>query len=216
MSVERTPDLAGLRRSYETAGLSAEEMADTPAGQFARWFGDAMEAGIAEPNAMVLATASATGEPSARTVLLKGHDSDGFRFFTNHTSRKGRDLAENPRASLVFPWHAIQRQVRVAGEVEFLSESESAAYFRSRPYGSRLGAWVSHQSSVIASRDELDRRYAELAERWPSEVPLPDFWGGYLLRPAAVEFWQGRADRLHDRLRYRRTEHGWTLERLAP
>jgi pyridoxamine 5'-phosphate oxidase len=210
------PDLSGLRRSYETAGLAAAEMAATPAEQFVAWFADALAAGLPEPNAMVLATASSDGTPSARTVLLKGHDAEGFRFFTNHTSRKGRDLAENPRASLVFPWHALQRQVLVAGEVEFLPEAETAAYFRSRPYGSRLGAWVSHQSSVIGSRAELDARYAELAARWPSEVPVPDFWGGYLLRPRTVEFWQGRRDRLHDRLRYRRTEHGWTLERLSP
>ena len=214
--MEKTPDLAGLRRSYVTSGLSVEEMADGPAEQFARWFDDAMAAGIAEPNAMVLATASAAGEPSARTVLLKGHDSDGFRFFTNHMSRKGRDVAENPRASLVFPWHAMQRQVVVAGEVELLPEAESAAYFRSRPYGSRLGAWASRQSSVIDSREELDRRYAELEGRWPSEVPVPDFWGGYLVRPKSVEFWQGRQDRLHDRLRYRHAGQSWILERLSP
>jgi len=211
-----TPDLAALRRSYETAGLAEAEMAATPAEQFARWFAEAVAARLPEPNAMVLATASGEGEPSARTVLLKGHDSEGFRFFTNHTSRKGRDLAENPRGSLVFPWHPIQRQVIAAGVVERLPDEESAAYFRSRPYGSRLGAWASRQSSVLGSRAELDERYAELAARWAVEVPVPDFWGGYLLRPATVEFWQGRGDRLHDRLRFRRTEHGWTLERLSP
>lgn len=210
------PDLSGFRRSYEAAGLAEADMAATPAEQFVLWFAEAVSAGLPEPNAMVLATAAADGTPSARTVLLKGHDAEGFRFFTNHTSRKGRDLAENPRASLVFPWHPLQRQVIVAGEVTLLPEAETAAYFRSRPYGSRLGAWASHQSSVLGSRAELDARYAELEARWPSEVPVPDFWGGYLLRPLTVEFWQGRVSRLHDRLRYRRTGRDWTLERISP
>lgn len=212
------PDLAGLRKAYETPGWDESTASPDPTRQFAVWFAEAVAAGIPEPNAMVLATASGDGEPSARTVLLKGHDSDGFRFFTNHTSRKGRDLAANPRACLVFPWYAVHRQVTVAGAVRRLSEQESAAYFRSRPRGSQLGAWASRQSSVLRSRAELEDRYAELEARWPEPgaVPVPDFWGGYLLVPSTVEFWQGRPDRLHDRLRYLRVDHGWQLDRLAP
>jgi pyridoxamine 5'-phosphate oxidase len=167
---------------------------------------------------MILATASADAEPAARTVLLKGHDQAGFRFFTNHTSRKGRDLAENPHACLVFPWHAMFRQVIVTGPVRRLPDEETAAYFKSRPYGSQLGAWVSRQSAIVASRAELEERYAELAARWPepADVPVPDFWGGYLVEPSSVEFWQGRPDRMHDRLKYLRTEDGWELVRLSP
>jgi pyridoxamine 5'-phosphate oxidase len=211
-----TPDLASLRKAYETTGWDVSTALPDPADQFTAWFADAMAAGIPEPNAMVLATASADGEPSARTVLLKGHGKDGFRFFTNHTSQKGRDLAENPRACLLFPWHAIARQVRVEGTVSRLSDADTAAYFRSRPYGSRLGAWASFQSKVIDSRTELDRRYAELEQRWPDDVPVPDFWGGYLVEPHAIEFWQGRADRLHDRIKYMKTDKGWAVVRLSP
>jgi pyridoxamine 5'-phosphate oxidase len=200
-----------------------------PFALFELWFAEAAAARLAEPNAMILATASADGMPSARTVLLKGFGADGFRFFTNRTSAKGRDLAENPRAALVFPWHPMYRQVRVSGPVEELSREESEAYFRTRPHGSQLGAWASHQSAVIGGREELESRFAELAERWPDpdadgergmdgagEIPLPDFWGGYRVLPEVIEFWQGRRDRLHDRLRYRRTTGGWERERLAP
>jgi pyridoxamine 5'-phosphate oxidase len=184
--------------------------------QFALWFEDAIAAGLPEPNAMILATSSAGGRPSARTVLLKGFDERGFVFFTNYESRKGRDLAENPRACLLFPWHPIRRQVRVEGRVVRVSREDSAAYFRSRPYGSRIGAWASRQSAVVASREDLDSRFDELARRWPDDPPVPDFWGGYRVVPSEVEFWQGRTDRLHDRLRYRLTGGSWLRERLAP
>ncbi|TMQ93667.1 pyridoxamine 5'-phosphate oxidase [Actinomadura soli] len=227
-----TPDPARLRRSYEGGELSELALPADPLALFAGWFADVHAFGLPEPNAMVLATASGDGMPSARTVLLKGYGPQGFRFFTNLTSRKGRDLAENPRGALVFPWHAMHRQVRVAGPVDELSRDESAAYFRTRPYGSRLGAWASErQSGVIPGRDVLERRFAELAERWPEEppdapaplgggIPLPEFWGGYRLVPESIEFWQGRRDRLHDRIRYRRAARGeqgeWVMERLSP
>ncbi|MEO5877865.1 MAG: pyridoxamine 5'-phosphate oxidase [Streptosporangiaceae bacterium] len=189
-----------------------------PLPLFTAWFADAVSAGLTEPNAMVLATASGAGVPHARTVLLKGYGADGFRLFTNHTSQKGQDLLANPQASLLFPWHPLQRQVIVTGAVERLDEAENAAYFRSRPRGSQLGAWASHQSSVVSSRAEIAERFTEVAARWPETdtVPLPEFWGGYLVIPHTVEFWQGRPDRLHDRLRYRRAADGWDLERLAP
>ena len=167
---------------------------------------------------MVLATTSADGRPRARTVLLKGHDQSGFTFYTNRTSRKGRDLAAHPRACVVFPWYAIGRQVTAEGTVSILSQVSSEPYFRSRPRGSQIGAWASRQSQVIGSRADLDRRVAELEQRWPppADVPMPDFWGGYLLEPDAVEFWQKGAYRLHDRLRYRRAEGGWAVDRLSP
>ena len=167
---------------------------------------------------MVLATVSASGRPRARTVLLKQHGSGGFTFYTNRTSRKGTDLAEVPRASLVFPWFPMHRQVIVEGSVSELSTGESEPYFHSRPRGSQLGAWASRQSTVIGSRAELDDRYAELERRWPdgTDVPMPDFWGGYLVVPDVVEFWQGRTNRLHDRFRYRRDAGRWVFERLAP
>jgi pyridoxamine 5'-phosphate oxidase len=166
----------------------------------------------------VLATVSDAGQPRARTVLLKSYDESGFAFYTNRTSRKGQDLAAHPRACLVFPWHAMHRQVIIEGGVRAMSQDESEPYFRARPRGSQLGAWASRQSSVLASRAELDDRYAELARRWPPgrAVPMPGFWGGYVVAPDSVEFWQGRPDRLHDRLRYERSAGGWVIRRLAP
>jgi pyridoxamine 5'-phosphate oxidase len=210
-------DPADLRRRYPGAGLRESDLDADPLIQFGVWFTDAVGAGLPEPNAMVLATATADATPSARTVLLKGYGPEGFRFFTNHRSRKARAIAENPQVGLLFPWHAMRRQVIVEGRAERLPVEESAAYFHSRPYGSQLGAWASERQSSVIAREDLDRRYAELAERWPDEVPLPEFWGGYHVVPTSMEFWQGRANRLHDRLRYRREEPGtWVLERLSP
>jgi pyridoxamine 5'-phosphate oxidase len=208
------------RRRPDPAGLSFDEVtaADDPLVQFDCWLADATAAGLAEPTAMVLATVSASGRPRARTVLLKSYGPDGFTFYTNRSSRKGTDLAEVPRACLLFPWHAMHRQVIIEGVVRALTTQQSEPYFRSRPHGSQLGAWASRQSSVIGSRDDLDRRYAELAERWPegTAVPMPGFWGGYQLAPEVCEFWQGRLNRLHDRLRYRSENGRWVRERLAP
>jgi pyridoxamine 5'-phosphate oxidase len=189
-----------------------------PVIQFSRWFADAEAAGLPQPNAMVLATASAAGQPRARTVLLKSHGPEGFVFYTNRTSRKGQDLAANSLACLQFPWFAMHRQVIIEGPVRELSEAESEPYFHSRPHGSQVAAWASRQSTVLGSRAELDERYTELERRWPpgTEVPMPDFWGGYQLRPQVLEFWQGRANRLHDRLRYRASGAGWVVERLSP
>jgi pyridoxamine 5'-phosphate oxidase len=208
-----------MRRAYERAGLDAADLAPTWLGQFTAWLDDAFRAGLTEPNAMVLATASAGGAPSARTVLLKGVDERGFAFYTNLGSRKGREAAANPQASLVFPWLDLQRQVVVTGTVEPVSAAESDAYFASRPRGSRLGALASPQGRVIASRDDLLAARDALAERHPEpdEVPRPAHWGGLRVVPDTVEFWQGRPDRLHDRLGFRRTgEGGWVVERLAP
>jgi pyridoxamine 5'-phosphate oxidase len=202
----------------EEPGLDESMLAADPITQFTRWLGDATAAGLAQPNAMVLATVSEAGQPRARTVLLKHHGRDGFVFYTNRTSRKGRDLAGQPLACLLFPWHAIHRQVIIEGSVEAMTQEESAPYFSSRPRGSQLGAWASRQSSVISSRTELDDRHAELARRWPpgQDIPLPAFWGGYRLTPGTIEFWQGRLNRLHDRFRYRSACGDWIIERLAP
>ena len=209
-------ELSSLREDYSRAGLEEGDLAPDPFAMFDRWMREALGAGLYEPNAMVVATVDADGQPAARMVLLKGMSPDGFVFFTNTGSRKGVELAANPRCGLLFPWHPLERQVRVDGVAEPLSEDAVAAYFASRPRASRLGAWASHQSSVVRGRDELVEAYAAAESRFPDEVPVPEEWGGYLVRPDAVEFWQGRPGRMHDRLVYRRTDHGWRTERLAP
>jgi pyridoxamine 5'-phosphate oxidase len=189
-----------------------------PMELFDRWMADVVRAELPEPTAMVLATVSADQRPRARMVLLKDSGAAGFTFYTNRTSRKASELAEVPRACLVFPWYPLHRQVIVEGAVEPLSTAESEPYFRSRPRGSQLGAWASRQSTVLASRADLEGRYADLERRWPegTQVPMPDFWGGYRLRPEQMEFWQGRPSRLHDRFRYTRKQGGWEVSRLAP
>jgi pyridoxamine 5'-phosphate oxidase len=201
----------------EPRTLSRNMMADSPMRQFARWMADAAQV-VPEPTAMVLATATTDGCPRARTVLLKAHGPDGFTFYTNRTSRKGQDLAENPGACAVFPWYSLQRQVTVEGRVTMMSQADSEPYFRSRPHGSQLAAWASRQSTVLESRKQLDDRAAQVERQWPdgTVVPMPDFWRGYLLEPETVEFWQGGQYRLHDRLRYRRDGAGWAIERLSP
>jgi pyridoxamine 5'-phosphate oxidase len=211
--------LSDMRRAYAEGGLAEEDLAATWPAQFAVWLADAVRAGIAEPNAMVLATASADGAPSARTVLLKGFDERGFVLYTNLGSRKGRDTAANPRASLVFPWIGLQRQVLVAGSVERVGAAESDAYFASRPRGAQLGALASPQGATIAAREELLAAMAELERRHPegTAVPRPEHWGGLRVVPATVEFWQGRPNRLHDRLSFGLQGDGmWTVQRLAP
>jgi pyridoxamine 5'-phosphate oxidase len=190
----------------------------SPMDLFDQWMDDVVRAGLPEPTAMVLATVSADQQPRARTVLLKDSGPDGFTFYTNRTSRKARDLADVPDACLLFPWHALHRQVIVEGSVTPLSTADSEPYFHSRPRGSQLGAWASRQSTVLCGRAELEERYAQLERRWPdeTEVPMPDFWGGYRLWPERMEFWQGRPSRLHDRFRYIREGSGWEVSRLAP
>lgn len=210
-----------MRHAYLAGGLDERDLAPTPLSQFERWFAEAVAAGLREPNAMVLATATPDGFPSARLVLLKAYDDHGLVFFSNYASRKGAELAGNPRAALLFPWHDLERQVRVEGQVERTPVAESEAYFAERPRGARLGAWASAQSAVLDSRAELAARLAEVTGRFGAgdrdpPVPLPDFWGGYRVVPQSVEFWQGREDRLHDRLRYRAAAGGWVVERLAP
>jgi pyridoxamine 5'-phosphate oxidase len=189
-----------------------------PMDLFDAWMADVIRAGLPEPTAMVLATVSADQRPRARMVLLKSSGPGAFTFYTNRTSRKASDLAEVPEACLVFPWYALHRQVIIEGPVEPLSTAESEPYFRSRPRGSQLGAWASRQSTVLPSRAELEDRYSDLERRWPegTQVPMPDFWGGYRLRPDRMEFWQGRVSRLHDRFRYTRQGDGWVVARLAP
>ena len=218
--------LADLRVSYDQDTLDEADLAATPLEQFRSWLAAAIRAEVYEPNAMVLGTADAGGQPSARTVLLKEADARGFVFFTNYGSRKSQELEGNPGASLVFPWYPMHRQVTVVGRAERVSREESAEYFASRPHGSRVGAWTSRQSSVIDGRGPLEERFADLSAQYPegADVPLPDFWGGWLVRPISIEFWQGRVSRLHDRLRFRAVGEvvdlsdpaHWTVERLSP
>lgn len=218
--------LAEMRLSYDLGELSIDDLLPTPLLQFRSWLVDARASGVAEANAMVLGTVAADGQPSARTVLLKGADERGFTFYTNLESRKGGELAATPRASLVFPWYPLHRQVVVVGAAELLPRAEVDTYFGSRPRGSQLGAWTSRQSAVIENRDVLDACFAELQTRFPAgtEIPTPEFWGGWLVRPLTIEFWQGRVSRLHDRLRFRAVRPGadlardrdWLVERLAP
>ncbi|WP_030042496.1 pyridoxamine 5'-phosphate oxidase [Streptomyces resistomycificus] len=213
-------DPAAMRMQYRAEGLAEADLAATPVEQFARWFKQAATEGrLFEPNAMIVSTADAEGRPSSRTVLLKHFDEQGFVFYTNYDSRKAHDLASNPYVSLLFPWHPMARQVIVTGVARRTGRDETAAYFRTRPHGSRLGAWASAQSSVIASRADLESAYAELAARYPEgePVPVPAHWGGFRVAPQAVEFWQGRENRLHDRLRYvARADGSWQVERLSP
>lgn len=232
--------IADLRREYNLAGLRRADLAPEPIAQFRRWFEQASGARTSgrvrqwainaykrlllvtgtqptEVNAMTLSTVDAEGRPSARIVLLKGVDERGFLFFTNYESRKGKELAGNPNASLVFYWASQERQVCVSGRVERLSREESEAYYRSRPHGSRIGAWASRQSTAVPDRKTLETLWQEAEKRFPDEVPMPDYWGGYVLRPSRVEFWQGRPNRMHDRFCYQLQPNGsWSIERLSP
>ena len=214
-------DLSGLREEYGRGGLDLPDLADEPVAMFERWLEQAVAAGVHEPNAMVLATSTPDGRPSSRMVLLKGVGPEGFVFFTNLSSRKGDELAANPRCALLFPWHPLERQVRVEGVASALDDAEVEAYFHSRPRGAQLGAWASEQSRPVSSRAALAASYARAQERFGAEprdgeVPVPPQWGGYRVRPEAVEFWQGRPSRMHDRLVYTRDGDGWATERLAP
>jgi pyridoxamine 5'-phosphate oxidase len=209
--------MADMRRDYTLAGLRRADLAADPIAQFKKWFQQALDSGIREANAMTLATADSRGRPSARIVLLKDISPRGFTFFTNYESRKGRELAKNPQASLVLFWAELERQVCIAGTVRKVSRAESKAYFDSRPKGSRLAAWVSSQSETIADRSVLEKKLALLETKYPGDsVPLPPYWGGFCLTPDRIEFWQGRPNRLHDRFQYVKKPRGWRLERISP
>jgi pyridoxamine 5'-phosphate oxidase len=221
---------AAMRRQYRGEGIDVGAMPPAPFPLFSEWFGAAAEAGLVEPNAMIVATATPDGRPSTRTVLLKDFDRDGFVFYTNYGSRKGTEIAANPAVSLLFPWHPMRRQVIVTGYAERVAPEQTAEYFRSRPRGSRIGAWASRQSSVVSGRELLEQRYAEADAGFADidDIPVPEFWGGYRVVPDAIEFWQGRENRMHDRLRYVREDatggasgasgaHStWRVERLSP
>ncbi|HEU4828713.1 MAG TPA: pyridoxamine 5'-phosphate oxidase [Gemmatimonadales bacterium] len=213
------PTIAELRREYARSRLDERDLAADPFAMFASWFAQAVETAVPEPNAMALATAAPNGTPSARIVLLKAVDQNGFVFFTDYRSRKATELSANPMAALVFYWHELERQVRVVGSVARIPGTESDAYYRTRPLGSRFGAWASEQSAVLSSRTELEERLASVEARHPDgDVPRPSHWGGFRVAPSEVEFWQGRESRLHDRLRYRRAgpDQPWIVERLSP
>jgi pyridoxamine 5'-phosphate oxidase len=210
-------DASRLRREYTRAGLHESDLDPDPIVQFGEWFEKVIGADLHEPNAMILATATREGRPSARTILLKGYDERGFVFYTNYEGRKARELQENPLCALLFYWGELERQVRIEGRARRISDEESDAYFLSRPRGSRLGAWASEQSCPVEGRSVLEERVRELESEYEGrEIPRPPFWGGYRVEPEVIEFWQGRENRLHDRLVYRRDGGGWKIERLQP
>ena len=211
-------DLSQVRREYAPPPIDVEDLAECPFEQFDRWFKETLQAELLEPNAMVLATVSAESGPASRTVLLKYFDRQGFVFFTNYGSRKARQIEADPRVSVLFPWYGLQRQVEIDGVAEKISVAESVRYFASRPRGSQIGAWVSHQSTVVSSRSILESKYQELKRKFAQgDIPVPTFWGGYRIRPERFEFWQGGRDRLHDRFEYLPAAEGqWKVQRLAP
>lgn len=210
-------DLADFRKEYSDRGLHREELNADPVAQFSQWFSHATELGVHEPNAMTLATVDETGMPYQRTVLLKYFDANGFVFFTNYGSRKSKQIAANPKCSLLFPWITLERQVIIQGSAEKISSAESLRYFTSRPRESQIGAWVSNQSEVITSRKFLMQKLAEIKDKFQhGEIPLPSFWGGYRVVPTTIEFWQGGPARLHDRFLYQKSGSGWEIERLSP
>ena len=210
-------NLRQMRQEYVAGSLNETDMPQSPIEVFKEWMDFAIKSGLTEPNAMTLATATKDGKPSARVVLLKEVNDEGFVFFTNYLSRKGRELVVNPEAAIVFDWHDIERQVRVEGKVEKLSEEESEAYFNERPEDAKIGAWASPQSKIVKDREELEKHLEEIEEQFEGmPVHRPSHWGGYLIRPSVIEFWQGRPSRMHDRLVYYKTEEGWTMHRLAP
>lgn len=210
-------DIASLRKEYARAELDIDSVEKSPVDQFRKWFEEALKAELIEPNAMVLATSDLAGKINQRTVLLKAYDEEGFVFFTNYASRKARQIGENAQVSLLFPWYGLERQVAITGKAEKISAAESARYFLSRPFGSQLGAWVSHQSQVISSRSILEMKLDEMKRKFKEgKVPLPDFWGGYKVVPETIEFWQGRPSRLHDRIYFTKEGLIWKIERLSP
>ena len=209
-------DLTDLRRDYAQESLTERDVDPDPIRQFEKWFEQALRAGMVEPNAMTVATSTRDGHPSARMILLKGFDANGFVFFTDYRSRKGAELDANPHVSLCFWWDALQRQVRVTGTAARVSSDESAVYFRTRPHGSRIGAWASQQSAPLESRETLEREVERLRRAHSEDVPLPPHWGGYRVTPESIEFWQGRPSRLHDRIVYTRESDSWRIGRLSP
>ena len=209
-------DIQNLRMQYSKSTLSVSSVSKDPFKQFEKWFQDVLNSGFLEPNAMTLATASKAGKPSARVVLLKGIHDGGFVFYTNYKSKKGKDIEDNPYGSILFYWDRLERQVRIEGKIEKVSQQESEEYFNTRPYKSRVGAWASKQSTVIESRSAIVREFLKYMMKFKTHVPLPDVWGGYRLIPDSFEFWQGRPNRLHDRVRFTKDKSGWKIERLAP
>jgi pyridoxamine 5'-phosphate oxidase len=205
-----------LRVSYEQGELNESDINHNPLDQFNKWLAEAIKNEVPEPNAMVLATVNKDGQPGARNVLLKSADDNGFIFFTNKNSDKASDLKQNPNCTLLFSWLSQHRQVIVKGKAEEISREESNTYFQTRPYGSRISAWVSEQSQVIKSREELEIKVKEFMDKYPENVPMPDYWGGYLVKPESIEFWQGRPSRLHDRIRFTKKGNTWTIERISP
>ena len=205
-----------LRVSYEQGELNESDVSHNPLDQFNTWLQEAIKNEVPEPNAMVLATVNKDGQPGARNVLLKSADDNGFIFFTNKNSDKASDLKQNPYCTLLFSWISQHRQVIVKGKAEEISREESNTYFQTRPYGSRISAWVSEQSQVIKSREVLETKVKEFMDKYPENVPMPDYWGGYLVKPESIEFWQGRPSRLHDRIRFTKKGNTWTIERISP